>query len=395
MKLDTSRTFGNATYVLTDREVAALLADARLDIGDASPLRTVDRSVFAKTLPPEAGELGEALKVLTNPDKSVAIRTWPNEGGWMQYRTKRSHANFAMHSRNPETGANMIMWPVAPSVLKSMAAALLGQITPVEAAAADFALSFSELLVLASLVDSQQETILRSLADRSGQPKIQLTVETVEAAYAKGLKDNSDPRWMVSRLGLGLDTELPAGLAGLPAALDKLCDTGVLIKEAGGYKPSLSGELIFHQLAGVEGMAAVIVKDEAGSSNAVRRIYQASRWQIWRYAFDDGLEPDARVQLSNISLSSLADELDTLITISAAPPETAEAAAETSACPSCGSEVTPGQKFCPECGTKLGVASPPPQAPQTSPPLKRCPQCNAELEPGLKFCTECGFPVML
>jgi predicted nucleic acid-binding Zn ribbon protein len=177
------------------------------------------------------------------------------------------------------------------------------------------------------------------------------------------------------------------------AALDKLCDTGVLIKEADGYKPSPSGELIFHQLAGIEGMAAVVVEDKAASSNIVRRIYHANRWQIWRYTFDEGFELDARVQLSNISSSSFADELDTLFFIKVAASEAAQDT-KASACPSCGSAVTPGQKFCPECGTKLGAAPPLPQAPQTPPPLKRCSQCGAELEPGLKFCTECGYPVM-
>jgi hypothetical protein len=392
MKLDASRTFGNATYVLSDREIAALMADVRLDADAASPLKTVNRSILAKTLPPEAGEVKDALKVLCRPRTKIGLRTWPDASDWLWfYGAADVSQNFSLYSKNQETGANMIMWPVAPTVLKSMAAAPLGGIVPAEATSADFSVSFSEFLVLASLVDCQQEIVLRSLADRSGAPDIHFTPEAVETAYSKGLKDGSDPRWMVSRLAMGLDTELPAKLAGAQTALDRLCGIGMLAKDNNSYKPSPSSELIFHQLASIEGLAAVIIEDKASGSNTVRRIYQSSRWQLWRYAFDEGLGTDARVQVSNISSSGLSDELNQFIATSMAAPKAAQATAETSACPSCGSEVTPGQKFCPECGTKLGAAPP---TPQTPPPLKRCPQCGAELGPDLKFCTECGFPVM-
>jgi DNA-directed RNA polymerase subunit M/transcription elongation factor TFIIS len=46
-------------------------------------------------------------------------------------------------------------------------------------------------------------------------------------------------------------------------------------------------------------------------------------------------------------------------------------------CPSCGSEVPAGKKFCGECGTNV-LAKP------------KCPSCDAEATPGQKFCAECG-----
>jgi class 3 adenylate cyclase/tetratricopeptide (TPR) repeat protein len=44
-------------------------------------------------------------------------------------------------------------------------------------------------------------------------------------------------------------------------------------------------------------------------------------------------------------------------------------------CPSCGTAVVPGQKFCAECGTALAV---------------RCSACGSDNAPGSKFCSECG-----
>jgi class 3 adenylate cyclase/tetratricopeptide (TPR) repeat protein len=44
-------------------------------------------------------------------------------------------------------------------------------------------------------------------------------------------------------------------------------------------------------------------------------------------------------------------------------------------CPRCGTENTPGRKFCGECGAGLQLG---------------CPSCGAAIEPGTKFCGECG-----
>ncbi len=47
-------------------------------------------------------------------------------------------------------------------------------------------------------------------------------------------------------------------------------------------------------------------------------------------------------------------------------------------CPRCGSENTPGRKFCGECGAGLSQS---------------CPSCGSAIEPGTKFCGECGAAV--
>lgn len=47
-------------------------------------------------------------------------------------------------------------------------------------------------------------------------------------------------------------------------------------------------------------------------------------------------------------------------------------------CPSCRSEVEPGDRFCSSCGTALGA---------------RCTSCGDELRPGSDFCVSCGTPV--
>lgn len=56
-------------------------------------------------------------------------------------------------------------------------------------------------------------------------------------------------------------------------------------------------------------------------------------------------------------------------------------------CPSCGSKLMEGSKFCNICGTKL------PDAPSIEAPdqeQRLCPQCKAVLAPDDDFCTSCG-----
>ncbi len=50
-------------------------------------------------------------------------------------------------------------------------------------------------------------------------------------------------------------------------------------------------------------------------------------------------------------------------------------------CPSCGSIVEEGKKFCVECGGNMT---------DTTEQSKTCPKCNANIGVGLKFCSECG-----
>ena len=73
-------------------------------------------------------------------------------------------------------------------------------------------------------------------------------------------------------------------------------------------------------------------------------------------------------------------------------------------CPSCGSPVKPGVKFCIVCGTKIPLPiddKPPfPPKPEEKPPKPIdkpneaqgtvCSNCNAKMKTGLKFCTACG-----
>lgn len=60
------------------------------------------------------------------------------------------------------------------------------------------------------------------------------------------------------------------------------------------------------------------------------------------------------------------------------PPPNASTSGDGTVCPTCGSAVVPGSKFCNECGTKLEVSS-------------FCPECGTKVAPSSKFCNECGF----
>ncbi|MCG7850525.1 MAG: SPFH domain-containing protein [ANME-2 cluster archaeon] len=74
-------------------------------------------------------------------------------------------------------------------------------------------------------------------------------------------------------------------------------------------------------------------------------------------------------------------------------------------CPSCGTDIPPGSKFCINCGTKIGGGMSCPkcnaEVPQGSKfclncgtkMVSSCPQCKAELQTGTKFCPGCGTKI--
>ncbi|MCL7475843.1 MAG: SPFH domain-containing protein [ANME-2 cluster archaeon] len=74
-------------------------------------------------------------------------------------------------------------------------------------------------------------------------------------------------------------------------------------------------------------------------------------------------------------------------------------------CPSCGTDIPPGSKFCINCGAKIGGGMSCPKCNAEVPKGSRfclncgtkmvtsCPKCNAELQSGAKFCPDCGTKI--
>ncbi|MEI7885114.1 MAG: zinc ribbon domain-containing protein [Clostridia bacterium] len=56
-------------------------------------------------------------------------------------------------------------------------------------------------------------------------------------------------------------------------------------------------------------------------------------------------------------------------------------------CPSCGSMVEDGKKFCPQCGFNMASSVAPQEEPMD---LQTCSGCGKLIKADLKFCPECG-----
>ncbi|MCR3923157.1 MAG: zinc ribbon domain-containing protein [Firmicutes bacterium] len=66
-------------------------------------------------------------------------------------------------------------------------------------------------------------------------------------------------------------------------------------------------------------------------------------------------------------------------------PQPQPQAAATTKCPSCGTNVAVGKKFCVECGYNMVTAEEEEKA-----DTKECPSCGVDVGADLKFCSECG-----
>lgn len=385
MKIETSQTFGNGTYVLSDREIAAMITELGASPSPESPLAAVDLSTATASVPEDFAELREALAVLCAPDHAVDIRTWPDGGGWIRYFGPSASGRMAAYSRN-DAGANLIVWPVTRGMLKSMITAPLAAAPAEPDLAPGFSLSFDELLALGSLIDVQQEATWRAMADRNSDPEVVFDAAALKQSYAKGVGQSDDPRWMVSRLAQAIPG-LPDQLPQAETSLARFADIRMLLQDVGGHTPLPSVGLVFQQIAGIEGFAALAVHD-LQNGTVQRRFYQANRAQIWGCFLDGGAVPGDAV-LRVLAGAELSEDLDTLLPAQGAAPgaETAEptGGAETIRCLACGAENRAGQKFCSSCGASLTV-------PPAEPAKRICPNCGATLAPGDKFCTQCGHP---
>jgi ribosomal protein L32 len=79
------------------------------------------------------------------------------------------------------------------------------------------------------------------------------------------------------------------------------------------------------------------------------------------------------------------------------PARTPEPAAtpEPDVCPSCGTVVRIGNRFCQYCGLQVkGNQEQKTGKKPEAPPVPICSRCGDTLRPGVKFCTRCGAPVM-
>jgi uncharacterized OB-fold protein len=77
---------------------------------------------------------------------------------------------------------------------------------------------------------------------------------------------------------------------------------------------------------------------------------------------------------------SCGAKIEGSMTSSPAPPSTP-------LCPACGKPIIPGKKFCGSCGAKIEEIAKPESA---LPPQPVCPACGNPVIPGKKFCGSCG-----
>jgi predicted RNA-binding Zn-ribbon protein involved in translation (DUF1610 family) len=391
MKIEESQEFGHSIYMLTDKEVAALIEDSELIVSESSPLKKLDKSFLARTLPKEAAELADAMKILTTPDLFFSIRTWPDGGDWIEYYGADDNPNLVMLSRNEQEGANLMIWPIAQAIVKSMVVApLMSSMTHPEDKIS-FDLSFPELLLLASLVDRQQEIVLQNFIDRKFSTEVHFTDEDIQTTYKKG-RHGKDLRWMVTRLAHVFLTGLPDELDGVANLLEKFSTRRLIVNDANGYAVLPSGDLVLRQLADIEGLSSLVTKRRVNDNSADdweehHAVYQANRWQIWFFDVSTASQPSLRNKLETISLETITSSLDDLFRIPLKS-SAKETATKEKACSSCNAQLQPKQKYCPECGAP--VIAPKSKEKPKKEVQPKCSNCGKRLKNGLKFCTECG-----
>ena len=113
----------------------------------------------------------------------------------------------------------------------------------------------------------------------------------------------------------------------------------------------------------------------------------------WKQCLNNALlDPEPMEYCSQISdaikaIESCENEIRGLKQEKPAAPTTQTPLVGGAPCPSCGSLVEDGKKFCPQCGFNLASTV----APQEEPvDMQTCSGCGTLIKADLKFCPECG-----
>lgn len=91
-----------------------------------------------------------------------------------------------------------------------------------------------------------------------------------------------------------------------------------------------------------------------------------------------------KIAAANATIEQYQSDIKTINRENEAPVPQPQATAATK-CPSCGTDVAVGKKFCVECGYNMSTA-----VKEETPDTKVCPSCGVDVGVDLKFCSECG-----
>ncbi|MDG2004621.1 MAG: zinc ribbon domain-containing protein [Novosphingobium sp.] len=336
--------------------MAALVARHGQEPDEVSPLSLLAGEDPAGELPTGAEELDEAIALLAAPERIVTLRMWPQGGDEVQFYGRIGTPRLVMLGRPPGEDEIRLIWPVTEAVLAGLATASLTSRAVREQAPFSLELSFSDLLMLSSIVDLRQEALLHCALDRITPQRLQFGEEELAAVYRKGM-GSADPAWMVSRLGFVFEQGLPEWPGTNPQLLEALSNAQLLEQQGTGHTILPPGDAVFGRLAEVDELSIIVTRhramDEDDSGWTIRQsIFQSAPAQLWHYSLDNKQPPATQVRLETISASEPAETVVKLLRGEPLWPDTDQVAAG-GFCAECGARHDEGQKFCRSCGNAL------------------------------------------
>ncbi len=399
-----------------------------------APREPARRDLLISALEPLRGDWEWSVPALIDPRLSVALLLGDGETSllgqyvWPDAEARGPGFKAYLEGLNLKMSGPVTLEEVQQTLLDFLALSSVGEMEPVR-----LSLLPEELWTLAALGDAYRSAVLRRRLAREGGRPVGVGCREVMSAWEIGI-GSPNPGWAVSLFTLLVPDRVPQGFQNrIPQVLTSMARADLLEPLSGNGGDPLAesymfGEgidLLLRPLAGPvisfglavqrqrEGLVEVTV---LGGWRTSGGISVADLSQMENGRIDMLLAgPHFLVELVEASVAAPAgEEMSTAFSLETpygrseilaglqslgtgapagptvafgpaasrpAPSTTAATSAE-AVCPSCGTALKPGARFCPACGKPAETAQ---QA-----TVAICPQCSARNAPGTRFCRECG-----
>jgi len=427
-------------WTFTEEEIGRLLHKGKIEPWAGSPLILLEPSSTgepASVKTEEIEEVNNALLRVARPDIILGILHYPPEAPEVTWFYGAAGDKCFAAQRKGQNNDHHIVWPVCEQSLVKVLEAAVAINEPATIDGFSLSLNRAGFETLVTIVDFIQEETLFAAMNRQQPRLVDFNFVDLFECYKRSLL-GIDLRWMVQRAKLFSPSRVMPEPEYLKIGINALTEQQMLISRDNRYSPTQRFFTACSLMGASSGFCALSTRRRQSQPDgkviwdhqhiaALRGI-----GSLWLFEFTHITTSDFTVKLGDVTPSLLHERLqagmltfEKRIEPSVIPPPSPSPPVipDVIQCPHCGTQLSPGNKFCTNCGREIvekkqeqkhcvhcgsiirpeskfcpqcGTPSEKPAAtttPTEPPPALKCLKCGAALVPSNKFCTKCGTPV--